>query len=159
MGVRHPEMFLSVGFNRAPGIFLSFGSYVGYDPTLLALTFAGFVNAHVLAPLRQDTFGFFCLYVKTRLRGAPQISRGTCYLRKGWLETSEGIWLLSERRIRANSLLISGGGHATGFFVKRRKLYDLVFEKKPCCVAPPGYQGGINPDAALAKKPYTFASF
>ena len=94
MGVRHPKMFLSVGFNRAPGIFLSFGSYVGYDPALLVLTFTGFVNAHVHKNTKTltgfvsadvhglclhhftKTLGIFCLYVKTRLRGTPPEIKG-----------------------------------------------------------------------------------
>ena len=52
------------------------GSYVGYDPALLVPTFVGFVNAHVFVPLHQNTFGIFCLYVKTRLRGTPPEIKG-----------------------------------------------------------------------------------
>ena len=69
-------MFLSVGFNRAPGIFLSFGSYVGYDPALLVLTFTGFVNAHVLAPLHQNTRDFLLICQNPFARHPPKYQGG-----------------------------------------------------------------------------------
>ena len=72
-------------------------------------------------------FPISSFYGETSLRGAPQKSRGVCNLRKSRSETSEGIWLSSERRIRANPPLISGGCHATGFFIKREDRIVLYF--------------------------------